>query len=280
MPHGTQIIVEQLFANLPARKKFLHNTNTEYRYLIDIVTNVALAHPHIKFSLQHNDRHLFTLPTQSIDDRHQYLLGQEIFSQLVPFEFNDAYFQASGYLAKPQLSTYSNHKQYIFINHRRVLSSDISNTIRDAYGTLLESAAYPVFVLYLTMCPEQIGINVHSRKETVYLLNQHEVFDSHRIKILEALFQHNLTTIDARWHLQPSLNSSTSQLHTYLKNTVNTATALQLREQVLQDYQGTKPKSSADIFQLHQTISSPKLHRGSLSLTSMPRTSVCYTKNF
>jgi DNA mismatch repair protein MutL len=266
MPHGTQIIVEQLFANLPARKKFLHNTNTEYRYLIDIVTNVALAHPHIKFSLQHNDRHLFTLPTQSIADRHQYLLGQEIFSQLVPFEVNDTYFQATGYLAKPQLSTYSNHKQYIFINHRRVLSSAIANSIRDAYGTLLESAAYPVFVLHLTMRPEQIDINVHPRKETVYLLNQHEVLDSLRIKIREALFQHNLTTIDARWHLQPSLNSSTSQSHTHLKNTVNTATALQLREQVLQDYQGTKPKASADIFQLHQTYIITETSQGVLIL--------------
>lgn len=266
MPHGTQIIVEQLFANLPARKKFLHNTNTEYRYLIDTVTNIALAHPHIKFSLQHNDRHLFTLPTQSATNRHQYLLGQEIFSQLVPFQFTDTYYQASGYLAKPQLSTYSNHKQYIFINHRRVLSSAIANTVRDAYGTLLESAAYPVFVLHLTMRPEQIDANVHPRKETVHFLNQSEVLDSLRIKIREALFQHNLTTIDARWQLHPNISSQTHQSHTHLKNTVNTPTALQLREQVLQQYQGTNPKVSADIFQLHQTYIITETTQGVLIL--------------
>lgn len=252
MSNGTHIIVDHLFDNLPARKKFLRNTQTEYRYLIDIITSIALAYPQLAFSFTHNSRRVLTLPSHESTQRTQSLLGNELYQNLVPINFENEHLHIEGFIGKPQISTHTTQKQFIYINHRRVHSSIITNSIRAAYGTLLESSSQPVFVLFIKLRPEQIDINIHPRKEAVHFLNQSEITQSIIDAVSQALAKHNLTQIDARWQKDDVFNQK-SYLHTHLKHTVSNPSANLLREQVLTQYYGSNLKTSSDIIQLHNT---------------------------
>lgn len=168
MPIGTTIIVEQLFHSLPVRKKFLGSPRTEFRHIIDIMTNYALSYPKIHFHLTHNKRTIFDLSaTTEPLQRIEKLLGRDVYSQLLPLSYTTSYISISGFLAKPSLATRIPNKQFLFINNRSVADKGISLTIKSAYGVLLPNTFYPVSILYFTLPYEMVDVNVHPRKEHV-----------------------------------------------------------------------------------------------------------------
>lgn len=252
MSNGTHIIVDHIFDNLPARKKFLRNTQTEYRYLIDTITSIALAHPQLTLSFTHNDRRILTLTQHDCAQRIQSLLGSDLFQNMVPITFENEHLSLHGYIGKPQIATHTAQKQFIYVNNRRIQAPLITNAVRGSYGTLLEASSQPIFLLFITMRPEQLDVNVHPRKETVYFLNQSEIAQSITEAVAQTLSTHNLTHIDARWQKE-DVYSPKTYLHTHLKNTVSNPSAMQLREQVLTQYYGSHLKTSSDIIQLHNT---------------------------
>jgi DNA mismatch repair protein MutL len=200
MPTGTQIHVENLFYPVPARKKFLKSLRTEFSHIIDVVTHFAFAYPSVQFTLTHNGKTIFDLPkTSDVVERISILLGKDVFSNLLPVSFEDEYVSINGFLAKPQITTKTPHKQFLFINNRKISDKGISLRIKSSYGTLLEKQAYPVCILHLTVPYERVDVNVHPRKEEVRFVDTQQVLDTVERAVVQSLAAYNIVFSANTW---------------------------------------------------------------------------------
>lgn len=176
MPPGTCVIIENLFQNIPARKKFLFSVKTEFRHILEIVMEAALANPQIRFQLNHNDKIIFDLPRiNNISERIKTLLGSDIFQELLPLNYEDAYIKISGFISKPTIVSTNSNKQYLCINNRFIKDKQINQAVKEGYGRLVRNDSYPIFVLFIKMPYEMVDVNVHPRKEQVAILNNEQI---------------------------------------------------------------------------------------------------------
>lgn len=200
MPEGTVVTVQNLFYTVPARKKFLKSTRTEFRHILDVVTSVALSYPAISFKLTHDKKIIVDLPaTKDTLERVKILLGDSTVTNFVPTNFDEGIVKISGWISKPQLTTYSLDKHYIFINHRKVTDKLISQSIKESYGNLLDSTAYPIAILFLDVPYEMVDVNVHPRKEQISFINGKAVYENIGRAIEKTLVDHNLTFHTIPW---------------------------------------------------------------------------------
>jgi DNA mismatch repair protein MutL len=197
MPAGTIVTVTNLFHSVPARKKFLKSSKTEFRHIISLVTTFALANPQVHFVLTHNKKTVFDLPQSTgVVERIKLLLGTKLFTNLLPFSYQDNYLSISGFLAKPQEKTYSSSKQFLFINNRKVLDKLIGFSIKESYGTLIDPKSLPIFIVFITLPYEFVDVNVHPRKEFVRFSDTQFIINSVQKAVSETLTKNNLTFYD------------------------------------------------------------------------------------
>lgn len=200
MPTGTQIIIEKLFHNVPPRKKFLETVAREFRLILEMITSLSLTNPSTGFYIAHNKKKILELPqNQDLLHRTQSLFGSSFPEQLLPVIHEDSYISITGFIAKPQLSTQSGSKQYVFINNRKIIDKTISSSIKDTYGTLLEAKSQPVFILYITLPYERVDVNVHPRKEEVAFAESDFVLETIKQAVKNTLSNQNLIYNDRRW---------------------------------------------------------------------------------
>lgn len=200
MPEGSIVIAENLFANIPARKKFLKSTQTEMRHIIDVVTNFAASFPQIHFQLQHNNKILLDAsPTKNKEERIHNLLGKDITQFLLPVTYADSYINFSGWITKPQAHANTTSKQLIYLNNRKVSDKLISLAVKEAFGNMLEPTAYPIFILFINIPYEFVDINVHPRKEQVSFIQPQIIFQSIKTAIIETLQENNITFQNLSW---------------------------------------------------------------------------------
>ncbi|MDQ3099033.1 MAG: DNA mismatch repair endonuclease MutL [bacterium] len=200
MPIGTEIIIRNIFNNVPARKKFINSPSVEFRLILEMITALSLALPGVGFSLYHNKRQVLDLPSeQSLLDRASLLFGTEFKANLLPVLIEDSYLKISGYIAKPQLSTRSGSKQYLFINKRKIIDKQLIATIKDTYGTLLEPRVHPIFILFFDMPYERVDVNIHPRKEQVAFTDPQFLVLTLRQAVISRLSTENLIYNDRRW---------------------------------------------------------------------------------
>lgn len=200
MPEGTIVTIENLFANVPARKKFLKTPQTELRHSIDTIVSFAIAYPQISFTLIHNKKILLHLPpTRNQMLRIQSLLAKDTYHLFIPVKHVDSYIKIFGYIAKPQFFTTSSAKQFLYINKRKVMDKAVALAVKEAYGTMLEPTSYPVFVLFLEMPFEMVDVNVHPRKEQVSFVNTKTIFQEVKEAISEVLEENNITFQNLSW---------------------------------------------------------------------------------
>lgn len=199
MPQGTTIIADNLFTAIPARKKFLKSTQTELRHTIDIVTHFSAAYPSIHFTLQHNKKILLDTPkTKNTIERLHVLMGENL-DMFLPVKKEESYVKITGFLAKPQRTSTTQSKQFLFINNRKVSDKLLSLAVKEAFGTMLEPTAYPLFILFITVPFDMVDVNVHPRKEQVSFVNNQFIFQTVKEKIAEVLQENNITFQNLSW---------------------------------------------------------------------------------
>ncbi len=192
MPVGTKIVVSNLFHSVPGRKKFLKSTRTETRHIIDVITDIALAHPEIHFILIHNRKTILDLPkTEHSIERIAKLLGKTIYEGLLPVSLQTSYVTLSGFVTKPQITTPA-QKYHLFINGRVISSPLIAHAVKEAFGTLIDPKSHPVFILSVVLPYDLIDVNVHPRKETVRFVDNQLLYDTTFKAITETLMGGNL----------------------------------------------------------------------------------------
>ena len=170
-PQGTSVTVEELFFNIPARRRFLRSERTEYRHCEDVVRRMALSRFDVEFVLQHNQRNIFKLPvaeTAAVQaQRVMRLCGPAFMQQAVELEFQHGEMQLHGWIGLPQAARPQADLQYFFVNGRIIRDRVISHALRQAYADRLYPGRHPAYVLYLTLNPAEVDVNVHPTKHEV-----------------------------------------------------------------------------------------------------------------
>jgi DNA mismatch repair protein MutL len=192
-PEGTTILIENLFFNIPVRKKFLKSLATELAHINGIVEGLALSHPNISMHLIHNGHEqIVTEQSSRILDTIARLYGSELVKDLIPVEHNQQGIFVSGYISRPSLFRKNQSRLLLFINGRYVSSHPINAAIVEGYGTLLSKERFPVAFLSLDIDTKSVDVNVHPTKKQVRLSREVEVCSAVRGAVSHALLNSDL----------------------------------------------------------------------------------------
>lgn len=190
---GTIMEVRDLFYNIPARLKFLKNSNTEFSYIQELVQSIAIANPQTAFELKKNGK---TVLKTSGNNELKYTL-KELFSNTVTDNLKEVLktdnlsgMKISGYVSTPDFTRSSKKDFHIYINSRTVKCPIFMKAIDMAYKNLIASGKYPFVVLNLELPPADVDVNVHPTKKEVRYKNTNMVFNFIMTAILAGLSNH------------------------------------------------------------------------------------------
>ena len=173
---GTNIRVSQLFANLPARQKFMRGPETEDGYIEEIVRLLALARPDIAFALYTNTRETLRVnAVNNIGMRVASILGRENFAAMLPIDYTEDDVHVTGFITNPGYTRSSRREQRAIVNGRAASSDTIFFAIREAFDTLVMKGRYPGAVIYITLPPDRVDVNVHPTKREVRFRDQRQI---------------------------------------------------------------------------------------------------------
>ena len=173
---GTDLSVENLFYNTPARLKYLRNPHTEQANITNIIHKFALSYPNVAFELHVDGK--ITFKTYGDGDVHKILskiYNMGVARNMVEFSGNNDDYKVFGYISVPEETRASKNYINIFINGRYIKNYGIQNAIIDAYGTLLMINRYPLCVINIEMDPILLDVNVHPTKQEVRLSKEAEL---------------------------------------------------------------------------------------------------------
>lgn len=174
---GTRVSVEDLFYNLPARLKFLKSDTTENRHITGLVTRYALAYPYIRWSMSQDEKPIFqTTGSGERLEILQALFGPTEAGKLMPLNFEERHLKVEGYISNLSLTRSSRKDITVFVNGRWVQDPTLTSAVIRAYNTMLMVGRYPVAVLFVTIPPELVDVNVHPAKAEVRFRDQDAVF--------------------------------------------------------------------------------------------------------
>jgi len=192
-PGGTTILVEDLFYNTPARKKFQKSRATELAHIIRILEGIILAHPDIAFRLTYNGtEQIVTGRNATRLDTIARIYGAETARDLVPFSTTAPLIAVTGHISRPSLSRKDRDRIFLSINGRYVSSPSITNAIKEGYGTLLPKDRFPVAFLALDIDTALVDVNVHPTKKLVRISREPEIAGTVRDAIRKTLAGHDL----------------------------------------------------------------------------------------
>jgi DNA mismatch repair protein MutL len=167
VPVGTQFAVRNLFFNVPARRNFLKSDAVEMRHIIDEFQRVALGHEDIHFILFHNDTEVFNLKPGTRRQRVVGVFGSKYDERLVPIEEATEVVSVDGFVGKPEFARRTRGEQFLFVNRRFIRHGSLHRAIVDAFEGVLSPSAHPLYVLFLTIDPERVDVNIHPTKVEV-----------------------------------------------------------------------------------------------------------------
>jgi DNA mismatch repair protein MutL len=178
---GTQIEVEELFFNTPARRKFLKTPATEFSHICQVVQQAALAWPGTRFRLTHNGQEVVDYPAASSRrDRMLQVYGARFVEQAAAASGERAGIRLEGAVIQPMHARGGRMPQELFVNGRAVRNASVAHAVYDAYGAYLAKGRHPQFVLFLDVDPGRVDVNVHPTKREVRFADQDAVFHTVR----------------------------------------------------------------------------------------------------
>ncbi len=187
LPKGTTVIVKNLFYNVPARRNFLKSDRTEFRKILEVFNFIALAYPEISFKL-FKDGNLFAdYSSAGLHERMRAIFGKHIIEMTIELEEKTEIASFFGFIAKPTYLTDSKNNQHLYVNGRYVKNKTVNNAVFSAYENLLAKGEYPFFVLFITIDPELIDINIHPAKEEIRFYDDAQIFSLVKSVIKKAL---------------------------------------------------------------------------------------------
>jgi DNA mismatch repair protein MutL len=211
-PTGTEVQVEDLFFNVPARLKFLKTDNTENRQITGLVTRYAMAYPNIRWSLEQDGRLIFqTTGSGNQKEILQELYGTQDAKELLPIEFSGQEISIKGYVSSLSLSRSHRKDITLFVNGRWVQDTSLTAAVIKAYNTMLMVGRYPVAILFIQLPANRVDVNVHPSKAEVRFREPDQIFSALQRGIRRGLLAYApIPEINTRvlWGRQPSSDTT------------------------------------------------------------------------
>src|SRR5256714_668623 len=164
---GTTVTVEELYFNTPARRKFLRTEGTEWAHCDEAFRRIALGHPEIGMTLQHNGRVAQRLIAGGRRARVEALLSDAFVVHAALIDAEAAGVRLTGFAVRPAFAAQGGTAQYAFVNGRFVRDRVLSHALREAYRDVLHHERMPTYALWLTLDPRRVDVNVHPQKTEV-----------------------------------------------------------------------------------------------------------------
>ncbi|MDD2445019.1 MAG: DNA mismatch repair endonuclease MutL [Candidatus Nanoarchaeia archaeon] len=240
---GTIIEVNDLFFNTPVRKEYLRNKDLEFSQILHIVNKYALIKKSVSLILTHNNKEIINSPkTDSLLDNIISLYGPNFSKDLIEVKFLEGDFYLSGYISKPNLTRADKSEQSIYVNSRFVKDKIISESVYDAYKTLLFINRHPIFILNLEINPSLIDVNIHPAKEIIKFKDEDKIQDFVFRAIKKAIYNSELiteTNIENKENIKPTkIYEFNLDKQTNLFNETNSTRKIQDKE--ISDYLDNK----------------------------------------
>ena len=168
LPPGTRVRVENLFAKIPARRKFLRTARSEYAACKDVVVRLAMARPDVAISFDHGERRIFALQAgEGLANRVAQLIARELKDNGVAIDMDRGDMRLTGIAGLPTYNRGVADHQYLFVNGRPVKDRLLTGAVRGAYADMLARDRHAVLALFLDLPAEEVDVNVHPAKTEV-----------------------------------------------------------------------------------------------------------------
>ena len=227
---GTTVIVEDLFYNVPARKKFLKQDKTEALAISGIVEKVALSRPDISFRyIIDGELKYLTAGDGVLSNVIYAILGREVSKKTIKVEREDGGITVKGFISTPELCRANRGLENFYINSRFVKSKTAQAAVEQAYKSYIPEGKFPFCVLDIIIDPSQVDVNVHPAKLEVKFSNENLIFNAVYYAVRTALS----TSIE-----RPSLYNEENDVSKEAKDLLNTLFQVQDKEN--NEYKGTR----------------------------------------
>ena len=190
---GTNLLIKNLFFNVPARRNFLKSNSVEMRHIIDEFQRVSLANPDVAFSLFHNDQEIYNLPAGKLSRRIVDMFGKSYREQLNFCEEQTPYVTVHGYIGKPESAKKARNEQFFFVNNRYIKHNYLHHAVVGAYEGTLPDSSHPFYVLFIDIDPSHIDINIHPTKTEIKFDDERSVYAIMMAAVRKAVGLYNLS---------------------------------------------------------------------------------------
>lgn len=214
---GTTVEMIDLYFNTPARRKFLKADATEYAHCLTTVERIALAHPHIGFTVRHNGKVTLRLDPQTLPERAAAILGVEFSAASITIDAAGTLGSLTGLIAPATFTQAKSDAQYFYVNNRFVRDKVLQHAVKQAYKDVLHHQKNPAYALFLTILAKGVDVNVHPKKIEVRFHESQAVHQWVFHTLHKALAQtpaHNITAAaNLKSSGNPSLTNSLNNPH-------------------------------------------------------------------
>ncbi len=190
--NGTSLSIKNLFYNVPARRNFLKSNGVETRHIIDEFERVALTHPDIHFTMNHNGNEVFNLASSGLRQRVVNVLGKKYNDRLVPIEEYTNILNVTGYIVKPEFSKRTRGEQFFFVNNRFIKSTYLNHSVTSAFRELIAKDQFPSYFIYLEVEPNTIDINIHPTKTEIKFEDEKSIYAIIHSAVKNSLGKYNI----------------------------------------------------------------------------------------
>ena len=194
-PVGCNFLVQNLFYNVPARRKFLKSNQTELSNIIQEFERVALVNPNLHFTFTHNDHLMTTLLPESHKQRIATLFGKKLGEQLLSVDVDTTLCSLHGYVGKPESARKKGARQFFFINGRYMRHPYFHKAVQEAFEGLVQPTEQVPYILYMEVDPSTIDVNIHPTKTEIKFENEQAIWQILMAAIKEALGRFNAVPI-------------------------------------------------------------------------------------
>ena len=184
---GTLIRVDNIFYNLPARKKFLKKESTELNKITDIVKSYALCYPNIEFSYFNNSKIIYNLPKSDLKNRIVNIFGRKYEKSLIPINYKKDDLEIKGFSGNIDLLRKRRANQFIFLNQRLIKDKMVSDAIRKPYLSAIDRNEYPFYVLNISVPFNSVDVNVHPNKNEIRFKNEKYIYQTIKNGITDSI---------------------------------------------------------------------------------------------
>ena len=190
--NGTLISVQNLFYNVPARRKFLKSDNVELRHIIEEFIRLSISHFDIHLSIKHNGKDLYLLSPSNLKERIIRVFGKSIDNKIVKIYEETPIATINGFVYKSEYLNKSRKYQYLYVNNRFIKSSYLNHSIAKSYDGLISEDNQPSYFIFIDVPENSIDVNVHPTKTEVKFEDEKSIYAIIRSSVRHSLGKFNI----------------------------------------------------------------------------------------